>query len=109
MSAAAAPPAAEYGKQMKLKDGKGTLTNLFKKKGDAAAASNDVVEVIDLVDDATEALPTTVDEVTPLAPQNQDAEKSEEQNDLEMMEEVPLVAEQSAAAMEASDDQVKLF
>ena len=114
MSSAPLLPAEPQGGVGKLKinseiakDGKGTLTGMWKKKEETTVKASDAPEEINLVDEAPEDVPAGGDaaQVTP-APATKPSEPAQPaEKDSEMEVDAP-ESEQPAPASETADDQV---
>jgi hypothetical protein len=118
MSSSSLLPTEEQGgagkiefKKQDAKDKKGTLTNLFKKSQELAAKATAEPEIVELLDDSKEGdqqqLPANgMDDVTPAAPEDKEAEAHPTEQKAEEMEIAEPAAQQAQPAEETSDDQV---
>jgi len=116
MSSAALLTAEEQGGVGKLnskqdvKDKKGTLTNLFKKSQELANKAAAEPEVVDLLDEGDQQgdqpLPEGMEDVTPVAPEDKEAEaEPAEEKDI-ITEAVEPAAEKAQAAEDTSVEKV---
>jgi hypothetical protein len=115
MSSAALLPAEEQGGVGKLnskqdvKDKKGTLTNLFKKSQELANKAAAESEVINLLDEGDQQLPAEcgMEDVTPVAPEDKEAEREPAEEEAKTTEVAEPAADQAQAAEDTSGEKVK--